>query len=66
MSPAQLGNYWRQLGVSGQTVPPQVLADEAEIASAVKDNPNAVGYLSLDTEPKDKGLRIVFFLRATQ
>jgi hypothetical protein len=66
MSPAQLGNYWRQLAISGQTMPPQVLPDEAEVARAIKDSPSAVGYLSLDKQPVDKGLRIVFSLRSAK
>jgi hypothetical protein len=64
MSPAQLGSYWAQLAIGGRTMPPQVLPDEAEIARVIRRNPNAVGYLSLDREPTDKGLRIVFFLKA--
>jgi ABC-type phosphate transport system substrate-binding protein len=64
MSPAQLGSYWAELAASGQTMPPQVLSDEAEVARVIRRNPNAVGYLSLGTEPADKGLRIVFVLKA--
>jgi ABC-type phosphate transport system substrate-binding protein len=66
MSPAQLGNYWRQLAVSGHTEPPEVLPDEAEVARMVRENPSGVGYVSLDREPVNQGLRIVFFLRTAQ
>jgi hypothetical protein len=64
MSPAQLGSYWAQLTIGGRTMPPQVLSDEAEVARVIRRNPSAVGYLSLDQEPTDPGLRIVFFLKA--
>jgi hypothetical protein len=63
LNAAQLNSYWSRLMYSGATVPPQALASEAEVAKLVKRNPNAIGYLSLDHQPPDGGLRIVYFLK---
>jgi ABC-type phosphate transport system substrate-binding protein len=66
MTSGQLGNYWTQLTVGGHTKPPQVVPSEAEVARVIKENPSAIGYLSLGNEPMEKGLRIVFFLKGTE
>jgi hypothetical protein len=61
MAPAQVNSYWARLMFSGQTMPPQSVADEAAMIEAVKRNPNAVGWLR--KEPTDKQLRILLVLK---
>ena len=63
MGPAQVNSYWARLMFTGQTLPPQAVADEAALADAVRRNPAAIGYLS--QEPADKGLRVVLVLKGT-
>ena len=60
MGPAQVNSYWARLMFTGQTLPPQTVADEAVLAETVRRNPAAIGYLS--QEPADKGLRVVLVL----
>jgi len=61
MGPAQVNSYWARLTFTGQTLPPQAVADEAALVEAVHRNPAAIGYLS--REPADKGLRVVLVLK---
>lgn len=58
---AQVNSYWARLMFSGQTMPPQTLPDEAAMASLVRRNPNAIGYLL--QAPSDAGLRVVLVLK---
>ena len=61
MSPAQVNSYWARLMFSGQTMPPQVVVDEAAMIDVVKRNPGALGWLS--KEPSDKVLRILLVIK---
>ena len=62
LSQAQINSYWSRLMFTGQTLPPQTLANEAALAEMVRRNPAAIGYLS--QEPADKGLRVVLVLKS--
>ena len=61
MGPAQVNSYWARLMFSGQTMPPQSVADEAAMIDTVKRNPNAVGWLQ--KEPADKQLRVLLVIK---
>ena len=61
MGPAQVNSYWARLMFSGQTMPPQVVVDEAAMIDVVKRNPGALGWLS--KEPSDKALRILLVIK---
>ena len=63
MGPAQINSYWSRLMFSGQTMPPQPLPSEAEMADLVRRNPSAIGYLSQEPAP-DRGLRVVLVLKS--
>ena len=61
MSVAQVNSYWSRLMFSGQSVPPQALPDEAAMASILRRNPSALGWLS--KEPTEPGLRTVLVIK---
>lgn len=61
MGPAQVNSYWARLMFSGQTMPPQSVADEAAMIETVKRSPNAVGWLH--KEPTDKQLRVLLVIK---
>ncbi|MDR7272101.1 hypothetical protein J2X20_004775 [Pelomonas saccharophila] len=61
MSVAQVNSYWSRLMFSGQSAPPQALADEAAMAGMLRRNPGALGWLS--REPTEPGLRSVLVIR---
>jgi hypothetical protein len=61
MGPAQVNSYWARLMFSGQTMPPQSVADEAAMIETVKRNPNAIGWLH--KEPADKQLRVLLVIK---
>lgn len=61
LSVAQVNSYWSRLMFSGQSVPPQSLPDEAAMASILRRNPSALGWLS--REPTEPGLRVVLVLK---
>jgi hypothetical protein len=62
MGLAQINSYWSRLMFSGQTMPPQALPGEAEMADLVRHNPSAIGYLSQEPAA-DQGLRVVLVLK---
>lgn len=61
MSMAQVNSYWSRLMFSGQSTPPQALADEAAMAGMLRRNPGALGWLS--REPTEPGLRSVLVIK---
>ncbi|HEV6964805.1 hypothetical protein [Roseateles sp.] len=61
LSVAQVNSYWSRLMFSGQSVPPQSLPDEAAMASILRRNPSALGWLS--REPAEPGLRVVLVIK---
>lgn len=61
MSVAQVNSYWSRLMFSGQSVPPQSLPDETAMASILRRNPSALGWLS--KEPTEPGLRTVLVIK---
>ena len=61
MSVAQVNSYWSRLMFSGQSVPPQALPDETAVASILRRNPSALGWLS--KEPAEAGLRTVLVIK---
>ncbi len=61
MTVAQVNSYWSRLMFSGQSVPPQALADEAAMAGMLRRNPGALGWLS--REPTEPGLRAVLVIK---
>jgi hypothetical protein len=46
---------------SGQTMPPQSVANEAAMIEAVKRSPSAIGWLT--REPADKQLRVLLVIK---
>jgi hypothetical protein len=64
MNLSQVSSYWARLVFSGKSLPPQQLRDEQVVASKVRDDPRAIGWLT--TEPQQKGLKVVLVLRAAQ
>ena len=63
MSPAQINSYWSRLMFTGQTLPPQSVSGEQQMAEAVRRNPVAIGYLSKEPPP---GLRTVLVLKSPE
>ena len=61
MAPAQINSYWARLMFSGQTLPPQSVADEAAMIDTVKRKPGALGWVR--KEPVDKQLRVLLVIR---
>ena len=61
LSVAQVNSYWSRLMFSGQSVPPQALADEAAVVSRLRGNPSALGWLS--KEPTDASVRTVLVIK---
>jgi hypothetical protein len=61
MGPAQVNSYWARLMFSGQTMPPQSLADEAAMIATVKRSPGAIGWLR--KEPADRQLRVLLVIK---
>lgn len=52
-------NYWQQLLFSGRGVPPPEFKTEEEVLRFVGANPDAIGYISIQTDPRTlKVLRI--------
>jgi hypothetical protein len=62
MSVTQINSYWARLVFSGQIQPPRVVASEAAMADALRNNPNAVGYLV--NRADEAPLRVVLVLRS--
>ena len=61
IGPAQVNSYWARLLFSGQTMPPQQVADENTMVEALKRNPKAIGWLQ--KEPVDRQLRVLLVLK---
>ena len=61
MGVAQVNSYWSRLMFSGQSVPPQALADEAAMVGMLRRNPGALGWLN--REPTEPGLRSVLVIK---
>lgn len=58
---AQVNSYWARLMFSGQTLPPQSVADEAAMIETVKRKPGAIGWIR--KEPADKQVRVVLVIK---
>ena len=63
MSAAQVNSYWARLMFSGQTMPPQSVADETAMIETVKRTPGAIGWVR--KEPVDKQLRVLLVIKET-
>lgn len=61
MGPAQINSYWARLMFSGQTLPPQSVADEAAMIDTVKRKPGAIGWVR--KEPADKQVRVLLVIK---
>lgn len=61
LSPGQVNSYWARLMFSGQTMPPQSVADEAAMIETVKRSPSAIGWIR--KEPADKQLRVLLIIK---
>ncbi len=44
--------YWKRMVFSGRTLPPKILASDAEILDFVRDTPGAVGYVAADADTR--------------
>lgn len=56
--PAEIAAYWNQQIFSGRSVPPPAKASDSEVLAYVRDNANAIGYVSADAEIGE-GVRII-------
>jgi hypothetical protein len=61
MSAAQINSYWARLMFSGQTMPPQSVADEGAMIDTIKRNPGSIGWVR--KEPVDKQVRVVLVIK---
>jgi ABC-type phosphate transport system substrate-binding protein len=59
-SVAQVNAYWARLLFTGRATPPRVLPTPAAILKAVRENPDAIGYIESDHVPTD--VKAVFSL----
>ena len=55
-------SYWQQQIFSGRGSPPPVMSSDAEVLAFVRMRPNAIGYVSAETEIGD-GLKVVSITR---
>jgi ABC-type phosphate transport system substrate-binding protein len=56
-SPAQVKAFWSKVIFTGRGRPPRALANDAEVVRAVRENPNAIGYV--ERASADASTRIV-------
>lgn len=61
---AQVDAYWATLVFAGRMLPPEKLADEAAVISAVKKNSAAIGYVTRQALPA--GVKVVMELPLAQ
>jgi ABC-type phosphate transport system substrate-binding protein len=54
---AQFGNFWKTALFTGTGTPPKSLAGDAAMLGFVKNNPDAIGYISGNTAPS--GVKIL-------
>lgn len=57
-SVAQVNAYWARLLFTGRATPPRVLQTPAAILKAVRENPDAIGYIDSDDPPP--GVKTVY------
>ena len=55
-SASAISSYWQQQVFNGKGVPPTQRTSDADVIAYVRDNPNAIGYVSAAT-PLPKGVR---------
>ena len=56
-TPDAIGAYWRKQIFSGRGIPPIEKSSDAEVIAYIKNNPNAIGYVS--TSAKTSGVKVV-------
>lgn len=61
MTLRQVNAYWARLQFSGQVLPPPALEDETSVLAAIRDNPNAIGYV--DAASVDESVRVILTLK---
>ncbi len=57
-APAEIAAYWNQLIFSGRGLPPLTKSSDSEVLSYVRDNPNAIGYVSADAKIAE-GVKVI-------
>lgn len=56
-SVAEVNAYWARLLFTGRASPPQVLDNSASVLDAVRQNPNAIGYV--DSRDVDNSVKVI-------
>ena len=56
-SPDQIRSYWSRLIFTGQSSPPEVMADDQEMAHFIHRNPDTIGYV--DSSSVNDTLRVL-------
>ncbi|OUS28548.1 hypothetical protein A9Q99_12935 [Gammaproteobacteria bacterium 45_16_T64] len=56
-SVAQVNAYWARLLFTGRASPPQVIRTSKGLLQAIKNNPNAVGYI--DEKELEDGVKVI-------
>lgn len=56
-SVAQVNAYWARLLFTGRASPPQVIRTSKDLLQAIKNNPNAVGYI--DEKELEDGVKVI-------
>jgi ABC-type phosphate transport system substrate-binding protein len=58
---AQVNAYWARLLFTGRSTPPRPLSDNSAVLKAVRENPNAIGYI--DSAELDDTVKVVARVR---
>lgn len=61
MTLPEVNAYWARLMFSGRATPPMQVANDRDIVQLVKNNPNAIGYIT--EGDKNKDVKIVFSIQ---
>lgn len=62
MSLSRLNAYWARLQFSGEVQPPPALPNSTSVIEAVRDNPDAIGYV--DAQSVDDSVQVVLYLKS--
>lgn len=60
-NPSQLNAYWSRLIFTGKGSPPRQVGSDAEVADAVADDEEAIGYI--DSSAVVEGVKVIYTIR---
>ena len=60
-TPAQLNAYWSRLIFTGKGSPPRMVGDDSEVADAVADDDEAIGYI--DSSAVRDGVKVIYTVK---